>query len=73
MTNEQLKAKYPHSNHGPKSDCKQCNGKGEKVVTLSSGEPITVSCICIYVNHDMVDMAQDALNTTISKIRKELT
>jgi len=70
----ELKAKYPDIHHEPRQGCKFCHGTGEKTTHLSGGEfiaeqDITSPCICTFVDHDMVDIASNMLNETISNLK----
>ncbi len=67
-----LKAKYAlgdGAKYEPRVGCKYCGGTGEKTGT-TGGECF---CICLYVSHDMVDMAAQTIAETARKLRKELS
>lgn len=67
---EELKSKFPSCHHPPKEGCKYCGGTGIRHKVIF-GKEIETACICIYVDHDICDTAQELLNETIRKIREE--
>ena len=68
-TFEELKEKYPLCNHAPDPNCRYCHGEGEKPRRLVVG---LTPCMCIFVDHDLVEKAQDIMNETIRKIKGDL-
>lgn len=65
-----LKAKYQlgdGAKYEPRVGCKYCDGTGERV----DRDGDTVFCICLFVSHDMVDIAAQTLAETARKLRKE--
>ena len=76
MTLDELKAKVPTAHHLPKEDCKYCHGTGFRHKKLPKTEfwearEFDTPCICVFVDHDMSDMAQEMMNETIDKNRNE--
>jgi len=76
----ELQKKYKNAKYEPLKGCKKCNGLGE--VTLSEEKkasfttlipPDKTPCMCIFVSHKFLDVARDALNTTITKLKSELS
>lgn len=65
---EEIRAIYPTAHHEPRDNCKYCGGTGKihKKTKLIEGD---FACICIFVDHDLVDFAQQSINETIQNIR----
>lgn len=61
------RAKYPGSKHNPKPNCKHCQATGEIVKPKR-----TISCICMYVDHDLSDQAADMLSNLVKKLKAEI-
>ena len=66
-----LHSGWTDTHHDPKPDCKWCHGTGERHPTLTNGKKIVSPCICMFVEHEWVETAQDLINQTIANIRKE--
>lgn len=69
LTELRAKFGFKGGSYDPKPDCKFCKGTGEK--TLKSGK--TTFCICLFVGHDMSDLAGETLAATAKKLRNELS
>lgn len=54
--NALLKRKYPHAKYSPRVGCQYCNGRGEV-----KGEQGTKPCLCIFVQHDLIEVALKVL------------
>lgn len=67
----ELKKKYKleGARHDPNPDCKFCKGTGERRVK-STGE--LTFCICLFVDHDMSDLAGDLLGEFARKQLKKM-
>jgi hypothetical protein len=66
---EEIRKKYSDCNYEPRDNCKYCNGTGiihKKTFNIDGDFP----CICIFVQHDLTDLAQNILNETISRMRQ---
>jgi len=68
MTLDELRDKFPKCNHLPRENCRYCGGSGDKRSIGRSDLP----CICIYVDHDICDFAQESLSETVKKMKKEM-
>ena len=74
---EEIKKKFPNCHYAPRENCKNCGGKGYVTKTITACEfweehKVDAPCMCIYVDHEYVDMAQDVLNGTIRKMKNEM-
>ena len=75
ITLDDVRKKYPNANHAPRAGCRYCGGSGErrtdkrKFTILSP--PDFLPCICLYVDHDMADVAAESLATTARKCRDQ--
>lgn len=69
MNFEELKAMWPDIHHAPRENCKYCGGTGERIIHLE--KDIVSPCICVFVDHDMVDFAAKWLNRTLERMELE--
>jgi hypothetical protein len=57
--------------HGPNPNCPYCKGTGERHIKLPKKEMSVHPCICLFVGHEWVGLAQDLINQTIKNIKRE--
>lgn len=69
----ELKQKYQFTTddlHEPNPECKFCKGEGERIIKSRPDE--VTFCICIFVDHDMSDLAGDLLSQFARKMLDEM-
>ena len=70
ITKDEILAKHPGWTtifHGPKPECKYCKGTGERTVKLHNDQQHVGPCICLFVEHEWVDLVQTVINQAIQK------
>ncbi len=71
---DELKIKYPLCNYAPLATCKTCGGSGEVKKHLPAGKffqerDVITPCMCIFVEHDMLEIAKSVMQETVSKLK----
>jgi len=72
---DEIREKVPTAHHEPRENCKYCGGTGMRHKKIPATDLLPAwegdcACICIFVDHELADFAQETLNKTIRTIRR---